>query len=77
VKNVLKNHNIDEVPLHSNDPKVDEAKEPKTIFQPFQISGDLSLFLSKQYLLLGLSLISDRYLPNGKVLFDQRSKPLS
>jgi hypothetical protein len=34
---------------HSNDPKVDEAKEPKTIFQPFQISGDLSLFLSNEH----------------------------
>jgi hypothetical protein len=37
------------VPLHSNDPKVDEAKEPNKIFQPFQISGDLSLFFSNDH----------------------------
>jgi hypothetical protein len=28
------------VPLRSNVPKVDEAKEPNKIFQPFQISGE-------------------------------------
>jgi hypothetical protein len=44
------------VPLRSNVPKVDEAKEPNKSSQPFEISGDLSLSLSNDHQLCYLYL---------------------